>query len=453
MDNIFPDIITQVIKHLKGSNFKVYLVGGALRDHLMNKPLKDYDLATDAPPEEILKLIPDSYYNNIFGTVSLSKGDQTIEITTLRKEGDYQDFRHPGAIAWTSNIKEDLARRDFTINAIAMELNPETKSLAKTNQLIDPFNGQQDLTDRLIRAVGDADKRFIEDALRLLRAVRFATQLTFNIEPKTFDSIQQNAPLLKNISSERVRDELLKILSSDYPYEGIVMLMNTNLLEQILPELQRCFGIMQLGPKHDRVYDIGEHSLLTLKFCRSADPVIRLACLLHDVGKPDTYKVDESGNVTFYNHEIVGSRIVDQIAKRLRLSKKQSNLVRTLVRWHMFSTSEHQTDSAIRRIIKNIGVENIENMLILREADRLGGGTQNATSWRLENFKDRIKQVLTKPFSISDLKVNGTDVMDILQIPPSPKVGEVLNKLFEEVQEDSNKNNREYLLDRIKQLS
>lgn len=216
--------------------------------------------------------------------------------------------------------------------------------------------------------------------------------------------------------------------------------------------LENCFGIVQEGPKHDRVYDIGEHSLLALKACSSTDPVIRFASLLHDIGKPDTYRIDTNHNVTFYNHEIVGAKIAKHICQRFRLTSDQTDLIVTLVRWHMFSVDEKQTDSAIRRIIRNIGVQNIDHMMVIREADRIGGGTQNATSWRLENFKKRIKEVLTKPFQITDLKINGQDVMDNLNIPPSRMVGEMLQKLFEEVLEDSAKNTREYLLSRIHQL-
>jgi len=232
----------------------------------------------------------------------------------------------------------------------------------------------------------------------------------------------------------------------------MILLKNSGLLKFILPELDKTFGIVQEGPKHVRIYDIGEHSFNSLRFCSSSDPIVRFATLIHDVGKVDTFKVQEDGNVTFYGHDVVGGKIALKICQRLRLSKKDTDRVVKLVRFHLFTVDEKQTDSAIRRFIKNVGLENLDDMFALREADRLGGGTEKPTSWRLEKFKERIKEVLHKPFSITDLKVNGEDVMETLNIPPGRKVGEVLESLLQEVQEDQSKNNREYLLERIKQL-
>lgn len=443
----FPNDILEVITKITTNNHQIYLVGGALRDLLLNAPAKDWDFATSATPNQLQEIFPDSFYNNSFGTVSIPlklDSNNIVEITTMRKETSYSDNRHPDQVIWTDQIEEDLKRRDFTINAMAYD--PATK------QLIDPYAGQTDLTSSIIRSVNNPNDRFKEDALRMMRAVRFAVQLQFTIEHTTFEAIQQNADLLQNIAFERIRDEFIKILASDYPYEGILLLQNSGLLKIILPELENCFGIVQEGPKHDRIYDIGEHSLLALKACSSPDPIIRFASLLHDIGKPDTYRIDTNNNVTFYNHEIVGAKIAKRICQRFRLTSDQTDLIVTLVRWHMFSVDEKQTDSAIRRIIRNIGVQNIDHMMVIREADRIGGGTQNATSWRLENFKKRIKEVLTKPFQITDLKINGQDVMDNLNIPPSRQVGEILQKLFEEVLLDNTKNTRELLLKRLTEI-
>lgn len=456
MEIILPDEVYKVISKFRGAGFQVYIVGGVTRDLLIKRFCKDWDFTTDAKPEEILKLFPEGVYGNRFGTVVIpQKGttydrdrDQSLfDITTMRKEGEYMDSRHPDQVTWTKSIEEDLSRRDFTINAIALELNEKSKPI-----LIDPFSGKSDIDKKIIRAVGEPDTRFKEDALRLMRAVRFSAQLDFEIEKKTFESIKNNALLIKNISWERIRDELFKILGSDNAYKGTVELKNTGLLELILPEVTACFGIVQEGLKHDRVYDIGEHLLLSLKFCPSKDPLVRLSALIHDVGKVQTFKKDDDGNVTFYGHEIAGANLSKKIAERLRLSNAEGEKLYRLVRFHMFTVSETQTDSAVRRFIKNVGLENIEAILALRVADRLGGGTATETSWRMEEFKKRIKEVLKKPFSISDLKVTGTDVMEILQIKPGPKVGEILNSLFKEVLEDSEKNKREYLLTRIKHL-
>lgn len=456
--NSLPQEVTKVLEKLTKAGYQAYVVGGAVRDLLMGKKVSDWDFTTDAKPEEILKVFPEGFYDNKFGTVGIPvrtsetklsiDPDHTskvaiLEITTMRREGDYKDHRHPIEVAWTNKIEEDLGRRDFTINAIA---------LSADKNLIDPFKGQQDLKNKLVRAVGDPNKRFKEDALRLMRAIRIATELEFEIEKTTLTAVKENAHLIKEVAWERIRDELFKILSSMCPYIGIIKLREAGILSLILPELERCFGIVQKGPKHVRVYDIGNHSLLALKETPSPDPLTRLAALLHDIGKPDTYKISDSGNVTFYHHEVVGGKMVLQIAKRFNLSKAQTDKLYRLVRWHLFTVDEKQTDSAIRRFITNVGLENIEQMMALRIGDRIGGGTQKAVSWRMEEFRKRIDQVLEKPFSISDLKVNGNDIMEALNISPGPKVGEVLNKLFEEVLEDVQKNNRDYLLKRIKEI-
>lgn len=473
MDHNLPKEVKEIFNKFKAKNYQIYIVGGAVRDLLIKKEVKDWDFTTDAKPDEILKLFPQGFYDNKFGTVGIpikttSKGParsaggslndspegslespldslpfEVYEVTTMRKEGIYKDHRHPVEVSWTDKIEEDLGRRDFTINAIA---------LSADQKLVDPFDGQKDIKDKLIRAVGNAHTRFEEDALRLMRAIRFATQFEFDIEKQTHEAIKKNAVLLKEIANERIKDELFKILASMNPYIGIVKLREAGILQIILPELEKCFGIQQMGPKHDRVYDIGEHSLLSLKHTPSQDPLTRFAALLHDVGKFKTVNTQEDGNVTFYNHDLEGGKIVLQIAKRFNLSKKETDKLYKLVRWHMFSVNENQTDSAVRRFIKNVGVENIPNMMAVRVGDRLGGGTQNETSWRIEKFKERIHQVLQKPFSITDLKVNGKDVMETLDIKPGPKVGEILQKLFEEVLADSSKNNHEYLFERMKNL-
>ncbi|MBI2018063.1 CCA tRNA nucleotidyltransferase [Candidatus Daviesbacteria bacterium] len=479
MNYALPNEVKNILNKFQKAGFQIYIVGGAVRDLLMNRKVSDWDFTTDAKPEEILALFPEGFYDNKFGTVGIpstwkeskpcpsgrratfqvstintSDGGRAIsedssevdvfEITTMRKEGKYGDFRHPEQVVWTDKIEEDLARRDFTINAIA---------LSEVEGLIDPFNGQNDIKNKIIRAVGDPETRFQEDALRLMRAIRIATELEFDIEKDTFMAIKKNAHFIKEIAWERIRDELFKLLASMYPYIGIVKLREAGILQIILPELEACFGIVQEGPKHDRVYDIGEHSLLTLKLCPSKNPLVRLAALLHDIGKPDTHKITPDGNVTFYHHDVVGGKIVQQIAKRFNLAKKQTDKLCKLVRWHLFTVDEHQTDSAIRRFIKNVGVENVDDMMDVRIGDRLGGGTATAVSWRMEKYKERIKEVLKKPFSLSDLKINGRDIMKTLNIKSGPKVGEILTKLFDEVLKDSSKNNKEYLLQKIKLMS
>ena len=441
-----PQSVESILKTFKDAGFEIFLVGGCVRDLLMERPTKDWDFTTNATPEEILKLYPDGFYNNVFGTVGIptqnSEQIQIYEITTYRTEHGYTDKRHPDKISWGKTIEEDLSRRDFTINAIAYN----------GDQIIDPFGGQEDITNHLIRAVGEPTKRFEEDALRMMRAVRIATQLTCIIEQETFEAIKKNAHLIEHISGERVRDELFKILSSEFPSDGMMILKNSGLLGEILPELDRCFDIQQLSPKRHHIYDVGTHLVKSLELAPTKDPLVRLATLLHDIGKFDTYYKTPEGVITFYNHEIVSAALTREIVDRLRLSRDQREKVIRLVRWHQFTVDERQTDSAIRRFIRNVGRENLDDMLALRIGDRLGGGARE-TSWRLELYKKRLEEVQIQPFSIQDLKVNGYDVMKILDIKPGPQVGKILEALFKEVEEDKEKNNREYLLKRIPEIS
>lgn len=438
-----PPFVKNILKRFQDKGFEIYIVGGAVRDILMGKKAIDWDFTTNATPEEILKLFPEGFYDNRFGTVGIAhkSSPKPYEITTYRREVGYSDKRRPDKIEWGETLEEDLSRRDFSINAIALQI----------TKIVDPFGGQQDLKKKIIRAVGNPVQRFNEDALRMMRAVRIAAELGFVIEEKTFEAIKIHSELINRIAAERIRDELFKILASDNPYEGIFMLRNSGLLSQILPELEKAFEVEQKSPKRHHIYDVGTHSLLALKNCPSGDPLVRFATLIHDIGKPKTQKVTEDGVITFYNHEVVGSRMAKDIAGRLRLSKKQKGGLWKLVRWHQFVLDERQTDTAIRRFIRRVGKENLQDMLDLRVGDRLGGGARE-TSWRFEKFKKRLEEVQKQPFSVNDLKVSGNDVMKILGIPPGPKVGEVLNKLFAEVEEDQTKNTRKYLLARIKEI-
>jgi len=453
-----PKEVLKVIQKIQTAGFEVYVVGGAVRDILMKKSVSDWDFATNAEPDEIQKIFPESFYDNRFGTVGIaakylgnSKSEQIFEITTYRKESDYSDRRHPDKVLFAKTIQEDLARRDFTINAIAL-LADGLLTTDYSKNLVDPFDGQRDLKAKIVRAVSDPSRRFAEDALRLLRAVRFSTQLGFVIEPATFEAIKVNAPLIQKISGERIRDELLKILASNYPADGFWILRNSGLLKEILPELENCFGIEQKSPGRHHIYDVGTHSIKSLEACPSRDPLVRFATLLHDIGKPATCGQDEKGTITFYNHEIIGAHLAKGIANRLAFSKKDRELLVTLVRWHQFTVDEATTTAAVRRFIRRIGVENIGDMIDLRVGDRLGGGLKEATSWRLRRFMKMIEKELHPPFAVRDLAVDGHDVMEILGIAPGPEVGKVLAELFEEIEEGKEKNDRNALLERLSQI-
>jgi putative nucleotidyltransferase with HDIG domain len=313
----------------------------------------------------------------------------------------------------------------------------------------DPFDGQGDLAKQLIRAVGDPKQRFSEDALRMMRAIRFGAQLGFVIEPETLEAIQNSASLISHVSWERIRDELLKILASPFPADGMLLLHNAGLLEYVLPELLPMQGIKQGG---HHIYDVWTHSLEALRGCPSSDPIVRLATLLHDVAKPKTVRYQGPRGVTFYGHEVVGARMAKKIGERLRLSTAQVEKLVILVRWHMFVYNKEMTDGAIRRFIKRVGLENINDIMLLRVGDRKGGGSR-ATSWRLNELQQRIGEQLYEPLSLKDLAIDGSDVMKALDIKPGKKVGEILHTLFEEVLDESERNNREYLLKRVKELA
>ncbi len=444
-----PKEARSVLNRLKKAGFEAYLVGGCVRDLIIKRETKDWDFTTNATPEQIMELFPDGFYDNKFGTVGIpveiskikdQRSKIIYEITTFRSEFGYSDHRHPDKIIWGETLEEDLKRRDFTINAMAYD---DTK-------VIDLFRGKNDLENKIVRAVGIANTRFQEDALRMMRAIRIATELGFTVSEDTLIAIRDNASLLKNISMERIRDELIKIMASNYPTDGIKILRNVGLLALILPELEKCFGVEQKSPKRHHIHDVGTHLLLSLEYCKSNDPIVRLATLLHDIGKPPTKNLT-NGVITFYNHEIIGASIVRNLASRLRFSKKDTIKLTKLVRYHQFTVDERQTDSALRRFIRNVGCENLEDILALRTGDRLGGGARE-TSWRLDLYKKRLIEVQKQPFKISDLKVDGHDVMKIYKIGAGPLVGAVLDMLFNDVTSGKLKNVRDILLKRIESL-
>ena len=435
-----PSYVDALMETFRKASYTIYVVGGPVRDMLLGKTTDNWDFATNATPEHILELFPEASYENDYGTVLVplvAPGHDAhliAEITPFRKEGAYKDNRHPDSVIWAKTIEEDVQRRDFTMNAMAYD----------GAELIDIVGGQEDLHSKIVRAVGDPEKRFAEDALRILRAIRFATQLGFSIDAKTQEALIQNAALLNNISWERIRDEFLKILASDQPAEGVMLLHQTGLLIHFLPELEACFGVEQKSPERHHIHDVATHLIESLRHCPSADPITRLGALIHDIGKPQTRAIDEKGVTTFYDHEIIGAEMADVIAQRLRLSKDQRERLVKLVRYHMFAVTEEQTDKTIRRFIRTVGVDTIQDLLDIRTGDRLGSGVPE-TSWRTELFKKRLEEVQHLPFTIHDLNISGGDVMEILSLQPGRKVGEVLEKLFEMVDGGEVKNEEEEL--------
>lgn len=457
MKFIIPKKIIDVVNKIEKNGFEIYIVGGAVRDLITGRPLYDWDFTTNAKPEEIQQIFPDSFYDNQYGTVGIEseEGQRPYEITTFRTESSYSDLRRPDNISWGESLEKDLQRRDFTINAMALKITAEKPKNINTIkydvELIDLFDGQSDLNKKLIRAVGNPSERFSEDALRMMRAIRIASELNFSIENETLAAIKEKSTSINKIAAERVRDELIKILKSPFPFEGMMLLKESGLMKNILPELFDCFGVEQKSPNRHHIYDVGMHSMMALKHCPSSNPIVRFATLMHDAGKTKTRKIKDDGTVTFYGHHIISARIAKNVAERLKFSAKDSDKFWKLIRFHMFSVDEKQTDSALRRFIKNVGQENLEDILDLRIGDRIGSGA-SLTSWRLEKYKLRLIEVQKQPFSVKDLKISGNDVMKILNINSGPKVGEVLQDLFDKVVEKKLENKKDVLTGEIQKL-
>ncbi len=445
-----PKEVMMVIAVLQGSSFEAYLVGGCVRDLIMGVTPKDYDVTTNATPEEIIGLFPKTFYENSYGTVGVVTcgedlgtvcSDETVkivEVTPYRLEGSYSDSRHPDEVKWSKNLFDDLGRRDFTVNSMAY--NPVT------HEIMDPYDGQKDIENKVIRAVGDANVRFNEDSLRLMRAIRFMSQLDFDIEAVTRESVENNAHLLKNISHERVRDEFCKLIMSDFPMRGLIMMKETGLLEYVVPELLRGIGVEQ-NQAHS--FDVWEHNLRTLQHAadRKWPLHVRLSAIFHDISKPETRRFShEKHDYTFYGHDVVGGRVTREIMERMKFPKEMIDRVSMFVRWHMFfSDTEQITLSAVRRLITNVGKENIWDLIDLRICDRIGTGRPKEEPYRLRMYEAMVEQALKDPITLKMLKTDGKRIMDVTQETPGPKIGYILHALFDEVLDNPEKNTEEYL--------
>jgi len=413
---------------------------------------KDWDLTTNARPDDILRIFPEGKYENNFGTVLLPVKNQNgdleaiVEITTYRSEQGYSDKRRPDEIKFEDSLEKDLERRDFTINAIALSISRQ----GAVEATVDLFGGQKDIGRRIIRAVGEPADRFKEDALRMLRAVRFASELGFEIEPKTERAIRKLAGSLKFISGERIRDELIKIIASSRAYDGIIKLRDLKLLQYILPELERGIGVAQ---NRHHVHTVFNHSVLSLKHCPSQDWRVRFAALLHDIAKPETKR--QAGNdATFYNHDIVGAKVVKKIMARLKFSNQDAEKVATLVRFHMFYYNVGEvTESSVRRLIVKVGEDNLRDLIDLRIADRLGSGVPKAKPYKLRHLEYMFEKVRKDPISAKLLKINGDRIMELLDIAPGPKVGAMLDVLLSEVIDDPGLNTAKQLQERATALN
>lgn len=452
-----PSQVIKIIKDLQNAGYEAYAVGGCVRDFLLGIEPKDWDITTNAKPEEIQKIFPKSFYENKFGTVTVLIDGMEIQVTTYRIDVSYSDKRHPDIVKFTASLEEDLARRDFTINAMALALEAqEVKSATQNSKLenykiIDPFGGQEDLKNKIIRAVGNPIERFQEDALRLMRAVRLASQLDFLINKETLEAIKEMNKEISLISKERVRDEFVKLIMTDNAYRGIEIMRETSLLRQILPELMEGYQVTQ---NLHHIYDVYEHSVRSLKYAveQKFNFQVRLAALFHDVGKPRTKRGDGQRS-TFYSHDVVGAKMTKKIMEKLKFSRNDVELVTLLVRYHLFYYNvDEVTPASVRRLIKNVGLENMDDLINLRMADRIGSGVPKAEPYKLRHFRYVVDKVSKDPISVKMLKVDGNDVMRILNIQPGPKVGIILNALLSEVLDDPEKNNKEMLEERVRKL-
>ncbi|MEI7498159.1 MAG: HD domain-containing protein [Candidatus Falkowbacteria bacterium] len=460
-----PAFVGQILTRLDAAGHEAYLVGGCVRDLLLGVVPKDWDITTKAKPEEILAVFTEGKYENIFGTVIVPVRDEeenllaAIEVTTYRSEQGYSDRRRPDEITFETELDKDLERRDFTINAMALKFKSQSKLITEKEvinfgdddvELVDLFGGRKDLGKRIIRAVGEPSERFREDALRLMRAIRFSCQLGFSIEPKTERAIAKLAGAIKFIANERIRDELIKILDSDRAHEGMQTLHDTKMLQYILPELER--GVGETQNKH-HTYTVFEHLMLSLKYCPSKDWRVRLAALLHDIGKPQTKKMVD-GEATFYNHEYLGAKMTKKIMTRLRFANEDLDKVTNLVRNHMFYYNAGEvTPAAVRRLIVKTGRENLKDLIAVRIGDRLGSGVAKAMPYKLRHLEYMIEKVSNDPVSVKMLNINGTDLMTDLRLEPGPKIGAILDVLLAEVIEEPSLNTREYLLERSQELN
>jgi len=440
MSYSIPNHIILILNTLEQAGYEAFIVGGSVRDLVRGSNPVDWDITTNALPNQIQELFPDSVYENSFGTVGVKyrRPDDTteiIEVTTYRKESQYTDKRHPEQIEFVSELSLDLARRDFTVNALAMNAKLEIQ---------DFFEGLSDLEKGIIRTVGEPEDRFEEDALRLMRAVRFAMQLDFIIEPKTLQAIQDLAPNLEHIAQERIRDELTKMMLTPRAMNGYILLRDTHLLPFIMPELLEGIGVEQNG---HHIYDVWEHLLRTMQHAcdMSWSFDLRMAGLLHDIAKPRT-KEGVGKTCTFHNHEVVGASMAYEILNRLHYPKKFAARISKLVRYHMFYYDTNEvTESSIRKLIRNVGVENIKDLIKLRECDRIGSGTPKARPYRLRHFEYMTEKVMLDPIDLSMLKIDGNTLIKELKIPAGPMIGMILNVLLAEILENPSKNNLDYL--------
>ena len=430
-----PDSVIAVMERLWSHGHAAYAVGGSVRDSLLGRPAVDWDLATDARPDRLLAVFPGAVYENRFGTVAVREGGREHEITTFRTDHDYADFRRPHRVEFGDSLELDLARRDFTVNAVAWGRPADGTAPG----LVDPYGGRADIAARILRAVGEPAARFREDALRMVRAVRLAAVLEFTIEPATLRAIADNAPLAAHVSGERVSAELTKLLGAPRPSAGLRLMHETGLLAVLLPELAAQPGVPQNKVPGE---DLWDHTLRSVDAASPANPVVRLAALLHDIGKPAT--VDDG---PFRGHEVTGAEMAQALLERLRTPRAAAQRVVHLVRNHMFTYEQDWGDAGVRRFIQRVGGEALDDLFALREADSVGSGLA-PDAHALGELRARVEAELAAEVVLdrSRLAVRGDDLMAELGLPAGPRLGRILERLLDRVIADPRLNDRPTLL-------
>ena len=438
MASVPPDVI-DLCERLRSRGKRAWIVGGCVRDLLLGRVAADWDVATDARPKELLSIFPRAIPTGIeHGTVTVVQRGQHYEVTTLRGEGTYSDGRRPDWVEFVDDITADLARRDFTVNAMAID--------PVDAQLIDPFDGRGDLGRGVLRAVGDAKERFAEDGLRVLRAARFVATLELDLDPDTRAAIRPTLDTYRKVAMERVRDEWVKAMKARAPSRAFEVMRETGILEVTCPELLEGVG---LGQNRYHAYDVWTHGLACMDAC-VGDPVLRIAALLHDVGKPRTRAwSDKTADYTFYDHDKVGAAIAEPIAARLRFSNDERLRIVSLVQHHLFHYDDQWSDTAVRRWIRRVGPDRVEDLYVLNDADvRAKGRDFEPDLGSLAALKAHVARVIAAGAALStrDLKVNGHDLIRELGLRPGPMIGRVLDALLEVVTSEPERNEREPLL-------
>lgn len=440
----YEKAIRSIVTTFSESGFECYLIGGSVRDLLMGAPAYDFDFATNARPQQVMKLFKRVIPTGIkHGTVSLLfNDDATYEITTYRADGKYVDGRRPESISFSDTLEEDVMRRDFTINGLAYDVIKQ--------ELIDYVGGLDDIDRRIIRTIGDSIDRFSEDGLRPYRACRFAAKLHFTIDFGTFDAIGKTLDVARLVSAERVRDELLKLLDADTPSVGFEYLRESGLLDLMIPELARCYGVVQ---NKYHMYDIYYHSIYSCDAAPSGNHIVRIAALLHDIGKVATRREGDDGDYTFYNHEVIGSRIAKKILARLRFSNEEISRITNLISNHMFHYTDEWTDGAVRRFMRKVGVENIDDLFMVRFSDREGNGMRGGLPAPIGKLRRRMERVIEEEnaITVKDLDIDGHVLMNEFSITPGPAIGKILNHLLELVLDEPEINERDILLEKARE--